>query len=583
MTNDIARRDQNRVTSLLAESSAADKDTVKLYADPATHRLLVDSSFTPSGTQDTNLTKVGGTAIALGQTTLSASIPVAIASNQSAIPASQSGTWNITNISGTVSLPTGAATAANQTSGSQLTQIVDAGGEAVTVTGGKLDVNATVTGGTGSSAVDDAAFTAATDSGTPIMGFVTADAVDSGDVGVLAMDTARNLKVIAQSNSGVDIGDVTINNASGGSAVNIQDGGNTITVDGSGTAGTAASGVVTIQGVASMTPVQVSQATAANLNVTEASAASALTSLQLIDDVVYVDDTSTHSTGSSKGVGIMAAATPTDTSVNANDIGMVAMTTDRRLLVDASGVAVPVTDNSASLSVDWNGTQPVTGSGTATGALRVELPTNGTGTVGLNAGTNAIGKLAANSGVDIGDVDVTSIIPGTGATNLGKVEDAGHTTGDVGVMALGVRQDAQAALATTTADYIPFATDSIGSQYTTNSASTGAIGATIYYNSALLATKQAVNASAGNMYGYHIYNPNSAVMYVQIWNIASASVTVGTTAPTMVLAVPPLGWVDATGMATPIDFKTALTIAATTTASGSSAPGTGLVTNIWYK
>lgn len=60
------------------------------------------------------------------------------------------------------------------------------------------------------------------------------------------------------------------------------------------------------------------------------------------------------------------------------------------------------------------------GSGTATGAIRVELPTNGTGVVGLNAGTNAIGKLAANSGVDIGDVDVTSIAAGTntiGGTN----------------------------------------------------------------------------------------------------------------------------------------------------------------------
>jgi hypothetical protein len=37
-------------------------------------------------------------------------------------------------------------------------------------------------------------------------------------------------------NSGVDIGDVTINNAAGGSAVNIQDGGNSITVDGAVTA-----------------------------------------------------------------------------------------------------------------------------------------------------------------------------------------------------------------------------------------------------------------------------------------------------------------------------------------------------------
>lgn len=34
-------------------------------------------------------------------------------------------------------------------------------------------------------------------------------------------------------NSGVDIGDVTINNAAGAAAVNIQDGGNSITVDGS--------------------------------------------------------------------------------------------------------------------------------------------------------------------------------------------------------------------------------------------------------------------------------------------------------------------------------------------------------------
>ena len=43
-------------------------------------------------------------------------------------------------------------------------------------------------------------------------------------------------------NSGVDIGDVTINNAAGASAVNIQDGGNSITVD----------GTVTVTGVATL-------------------------------------------------------------------------------------------------------------------------------------------------------------------------------------------------------------------------------------------------------------------------------------------------------------------------------------------
>lgn len=50
----------------------------------------------------------------LGQATMANSLPVVIASDQSAIPVSQSGTWNINNVSGTVSLPTGASTAANQ-------------------------------------------------------------------------------------------------------------------------------------------------------------------------------------------------------------------------------------------------------------------------------------------------------------------------------------------------------------------------------------------------------------------------------------------------------------------------------------
>lgn len=122
--------------------------------------------------------------------------------------------------------------------------------------------------------------------------------------------------------------------------------------------------------------VAVTQGTAANLNMTEASAADIKTAVQLIDDIVYTDDTSTHSTGSSKGALMMAAATPTDAAVNANDIGAVAMTTDRKLHVSVQDA--------------------------------------------LPAGTNAIGKLAANSGVDIGDVDITSIAAGD--NNIGNVD-----------------------------------------------------------------------------------------------------------------------------------------------------------------
>lgn len=51
--------------------------------------------------------------------------------------------------------------------------------------------------------------------------------------------------------SGTDIGDVTINNASGGSAVNIQDGGNSITVDGAVTATPVTVTTSTLSNVAS--------------------------------------------------------------------------------------------------------------------------------------------------------------------------------------------------------------------------------------------------------------------------------------------------------------------------------------------
>lgn len=53
-----------------------------------------------------------------------------------------------------------------------------------------------------------------------------------------------------------------------------------------------------------------------------------------------------------------------------------------------------------------------------------------------------------------GTVTVSDLTPGTQATDLGKAEDAAHTSGDTGVMALGVRNDGGAASAAN-GDYIP--------------------------------------------------------------------------------------------------------------------------------
>lgn len=74
----------------------------------------------------------------------------------------------------------------------------------------------------------------------------------------------------------------------------------------------------------------------------------------------------------------------------------------------------------------------------------------------------AAGALVGGDATNGLDVDVTRMIPGTGATALGKAEDAGHTSGDTGVMALAVRNDAGTALAGTDLDYIPLTTDNTG-------------------------------------------------------------------------------------------------------------------------
>ena len=147
---------------------------------------------------------------------------------------------------------------------------------------------------------------------------------------------------------------------------------------------------------------------------------------------------------------------------------------------------------------------PVTGTITAVTALTNALP----------AGTNAIGKLAANSGIDIGDVDVTSIIPGTAATNLGKAEDAVHASGDTGIMALAVRNDTLGALAGLSGDYSPIQVNSAGSVYV--EVASGAV----------------VIATGTNAIGKLAANSGVDIGDVDILSIAAGTNLIGGTFPT---------------------------------------------------
>jgi hypothetical protein len=136
-------------------------------------------------------------------------------------------------------------------------------------------------------------------------------------------------------------------------------------------------------------------------------------------------------------------------------------------------------------------------------AVRDALPSgsNTIGNVGLVAGSNAIGKLSANDGVDIGDVSVnnTVTVSGTvsinsipaGTNNIGdvdvlslpalatgsntignvnivgaKVEDAAATNGDTLIPIGVVRQDTIAGSTTADGDYTWLKTNSVGRLWT---------------------------------------------------------------------------------------------------------------------
>lgn len=138
----------------------------------------------------------------------------------------------------------------------------------------------------------------------------------------------------------------------------------------------------------------------------------------------------------------------------------------------------------------------------------------------LPAGTNAIGKLSANSGVDIGDVDVTSIAAGS------------NLIGNVGI---GVRTSG---------------------------------GTSIFRSLDLDETEEDVKTSAGQVYWIHAINLSASKRYLKFYNATAASVSVGTTTPVLTFVIPTLGDTNGTGFVLQVPmgiaFDTAICVAATT-------------------
>jgi hypothetical protein len=107
----------------------------------------------------------------------------------------------------------------------------------------------------------------------------------------------------------------------------------------------------------------------------------------------------------------------------------------------------------------------------------------------------------------------------------------------------------------------------------------------VYRNTNLLATDVEVKPVAGKVFWIEIHNTNAAVEFVHFYDELAANVTVGTTTPKVSFAVASSGqrFIFPDTEREILNHATAITIAASTTATGNTAPGTGLVVHIGYE
>ena len=161
-------------------------------------------------------------------------------------------------------------------------------------------------------------------------------------------------------------------------------------------------------------------------------------------------------------------ATPPDATVIATDdcAGAQVQIVKQAIATDGSATLIPATAADGllvNLGVNNDVTAVISGVvdvGDITGT--VSLPTGAATAAKQDTGNASLSSLDGKvTACNTGAVVVSSLVPGTGATNLGKAEDAAHTSGDVGVLALMVRQDADAAMGAD-GDYTPLQTDANG-------------------------------------------------------------------------------------------------------------------------
>ena len=243
-----------------------------------------------------------------------------------------------------------------------------------------------------------------------------------------------------------------------------------------------------------------------------------------------------------------------------------------RVLDDNSAAiktAVELIDNAVS-GAGFNITQiggaaaPI-GAGVEATAVRVTLPTDGTGVVKLGAGTAEIGKLAAGTAI-IGQVGIDQTTPGTTNKVVASVASGGIASGAVASGAFASGSVASGAMAS--------------GSYAANAFALGVYATPTAVQTTAYAASLVGKAAAGTLYQVFGYNSHSATVFIQVHN--TASLPADTAVPIITFAVPATSNFDldlglmGRAFATGITFASSST-GPTLTVSGATAWINGLV------